>query len=62
MSFFGPPPEPPEHAYRQPPWLGPPDNVLGVGVPLDLLLARTDDVAVAITGATAFPTACRSIS
>jgi hypothetical protein len=59
MSFFGPPPPPPEpsaEAYRLPPWIGSPDNVLGAGVPLHLLLARTDDAAVAITGATAFPT------
>jgi hypothetical protein len=31
MSFFGlpPPPEPSAEAYRLPPWIGPPDNVLG---------------------------------
>lgn len=59
MSFFEPPPpppEPPEDAYRQPPWAGPPDNVVGAGVPLRLVLARTADLAVAIVGATAFPT------
>jgi hypothetical protein len=58
MSFFEPPPppEPPPEAFRQPPWMGPPDNVVGAGVPLRLVLARTEDVAVAIVGATAFPT------
>jgi len=61
VSFFEPP-EPPEHArelLEQPapkPWFGAPSNELGVGVPLSLLLARTDTVAVAIVGATAFST------
>jgi len=61
VSFFEPP-EPPEHArelLEQPapkPWFGAPSNELGVGVPLSLLLARTETVAVAIVGATAFST------
>jgi hypothetical protein len=36
MSFFEPPPPPPEEESRIPPqpmWIGPPDNVLGVGLP-----------------------------
>jgi hypothetical protein len=56
MSFFEPLEQPPpEEEHRAPAWLGPPDNVLGAAVPLRLLLARTDDVAIAITDATAFP-------
>jgi hypothetical protein len=56
-DFFEPPPPPPEpEPYRQPPWVGPPSNVLGVAVPLRLLLARTADVAVAVVDATAYPT------
>jgi hypothetical protein len=51
-----PPPEPPEDLYRQPVWAGPPDNVIGAAAPLRVVLARTDEVAVAITGATAYPT------
>ena len=40
IGFFDPPPLPPEPAPRRseiPPWLGPPDNVLGVAVPLEPL-------------------------
>ncbi len=56
MSFFEPPPPPPEpEDHRQPEWIGPPDNVLGVAVPLELLLARTAEVAVGVTCALAYP-------
>ena len=57
MSFFEPPeqvPDPPE-AHRQPAWLGPADNILGAAVPLRVVLARNENVALAITEATAFP-------
>ena len=57
MSFFTPPeavPDPPE-AHRQPAWIGPADNILGAAVPLRLVLARNDNVALAITEATAYP-------
>jgi hypothetical protein len=37
-------------------WLGPPDNVLGVGVPIRLVLARTDELAVLIDQVAAYPT------
>jgi hypothetical protein len=36
--------------------MGPSSNVLGVAVPLRLVLARTEDVAVAVVDATAYPT------
>jgi hypothetical protein len=61
MSFFEPPPPPPplalaEVEYRQPAWLGPPANVLPGVVPVELLIARTDETAVAVTGIRAYPT------
>jgi hypothetical protein len=60
-DFFEPPPLLPEDEeepedFRQPEWAGPPRNVLGAAVPIRLVLARTDDVAVAVTDATAYPT------
>ena len=57
MSFFEAPPpleQPPE--LPQPAWLGPPANVLGAAVPLRVVLARTEEVAVAVTDASAYPT------
>lgn len=56
MSFFEPPPPEPEEQHRQPVWLGPPDNEAGVVVPLNVVLARSDEVAVALLSATAFST------
>ena len=38
------------------PWFGPPENELGVGVPTGLLLARTDDLAIAVLDVTAYST------
>ena len=58
MGFFEAPPsvhEPEPEPFR-PEWMGPPANVLPAAVPLRLLLARTPDLAVAITDASAFPT------
>jgi hypothetical protein len=57
-DFFEPPPPPPEpeREYRPPPWIAPPRNVLGSAVPLQLMLARTEGVAVLVAGATAYPT------
>jgi hypothetical protein len=54
--FEPPPPREPEPIPEQPPWLGPPENEVGVPVPLRLLLARTDDVAVALLDVSAFST------
>ena len=56
MTFFEAPdlpPDPPE--YQQPEWIGPANNILGVAVPLRIVLARNDQVALAITDASAFP-------
>lgn len=44
------------HRHRRQPWFGPPENELGVPVPLRLVLARTEAVAVAIIGAVAYST------
>jgi hypothetical protein len=58
MGFFELPPEPPEPPQPTqilPPWLGPPDNVLGVSVPLEpVLLVRTDVIAVSLGGFVAY--------
>jgi hypothetical protein len=61
MSFFEPPPPPPslslaEAEYQQPVWLGPPANVVPGVVPVELLIARTDQTAVAVIGVRAYPT------
>lgn len=56
MAFFEPLPPPPRlEPHRQPEWLGPADNVLGAGVPLTAVLARTDDLAIVVDHVTAYP-------
>ncbi len=57
-EFFEPPPAPAGPApqrYRMPPWFGPPSGTLPAIVPLDLVLARTDRVAVCVTSVAAYP-------
>ena len=61
MNFFEPPPPPerPEPQFEIPerkPWWGAPGNELGAVAPLRAVLARTDQVAVAIVGVTAYTT------
>jgi hypothetical protein len=59
MSFFEPPPprpRPPAPPWRQPAWFGPPDNLVGGVVALELLAARSDKAAVWIGSAVAYPT------
>ncbi len=57
MSFFEPPPPPPEPPEIETrPWWHSPRNELGVSTGLRLLLARTDDVAVAVIDAVAYTT------
>ena len=48
MSFFEPPPppEPPPATPQTPEWFGPPDNVLAAAFPLDLVIARTEELAL----------------
>jgi hypothetical protein len=57
MSFFDPPERAaqPQQARRQPAWMGPADNVLGGPVGLRILLAKNENVALAINDATAYP-------
>jgi hypothetical protein len=57
MSFFEPPPPPPEPPQDAPPapeWLGPPGNVLPASFPLDLVLARTDQLALSVHSGRAY--------
>jgi hypothetical protein len=56
-SFFEPPP-PPERRppHRPPPWHAPPENELGAAVPIRLLLARTDELALALLDVVAYTT------
>jgi hypothetical protein len=60
LSFFEPPPLPPEPppAERWEPlaWEGPPEDVLGGVVALELLLARSQMAAVTISSAAAYRT------
>jgi hypothetical protein len=57
MSFFEPPPPPPlpPREHFQPEWIGPPENVLGVALPIRLLLARTESAAVLVQHVTVYP-------
>lgn len=60
MEFF--PPDPPDspddepQEYRQPVWMGPPEDVLPGVVPVELVLGRSASTVVALTGMRAFPT------
>jgi hypothetical protein len=54
-DFFEPRPPPPTlRRIRRPVWSGPLDNELGVAVPLQLEVARTERVALAVVGVVAF--------
>jgi hypothetical protein len=57
LSFFEPPPRPPEPEWAEEPrrpWLEKPDNTVPVVVPVQLLLARSDDAAVLVTSLAAY--------
>jgi hypothetical protein len=55
-SFFDPvEPQPEPKRYREPEWMGPRSNVLGAPVAVGLLLARSDEAAVWLGPATAYP-------
>jgi hypothetical protein len=60
MSFFDDVPKPQFEVemvrHRQPEWSGPPENVAGVTVPVDLILANTGDLAIVLGAMTAYPT------
>jgi hypothetical protein len=59
-DFFEPPPTPPDRPqptrYRTPPWFGAPAGTLPGVVALELVLARTDTVAVCVSRIAAYPT------
>jgi hypothetical protein len=58
LSFFeqpAPRPQPPTPS-RRPPWLAPPENEFGSTVPVGLLLARSDELALALLSALAYST------
>jgi len=57
MSTFFEPPPPPERepAYAPMPWHGPPDDVLGAPAGDPFVIARSDAIALAVVGLTAFP-------
>jgi hypothetical protein len=56
VSFFEPPPPPPKppEEHRQPAWIGPPENELGVAVPVRRVLFRSEEIAVALLGVVAY--------
>lgn len=56
--FFAPPPAPEEEEpeHEPPAWHGPPDDVIGQAAGEGFVLARTDALALAVFGITAFPT------
>jgi hypothetical protein len=60
MGFFDDVPEREERfavdPRRPPDWSGPPDNMVGGAVALDLVLANTGDAALALPAAVAYPT------
>jgi len=60
VNFFEPPPPPDPREFpeipKPRPWWQAPTNEIGAGVPVRVVLARTDRVAVALTGATAYTT------
>jgi hypothetical protein len=58
VSFFEPPPpppEPPEPASVRRPWFGPPDNIRGGVVALELTVGRSDKAAITVAAATVYP-------
>jgi hypothetical protein len=61
MKFFAPPPPPPGRIHEpvaevRHPWLGPPETTLAGVVPIEFVLARTDDTVIAVSGVRAYPT------
>jgi hypothetical protein len=60
MGFFDDVPPPEERfwvePHRQPEWSGPPENMVGGAVALDLVLANTGDAAISLSVAVAYPT------
>jgi hypothetical protein len=58
MSFFEvppPPPTPESEPTERKPWWGPPDNVRGGVVALELTIGRSEQAAITVGAATAYP-------
>ena len=57
MAFFDAPPPMPDAPKPTAllPWFGPPQGVIGGSDPQQLVIARTDNVAIAVTELTAYP-------
>jgi hypothetical protein len=55
MSCCEPPLQPPEAEYRRSAWLRPPEDVAAGVAPVELLLARTQERAIGLTGIRAYP-------
>jgi hypothetical protein len=49
------PPEPPEVDFRRPAWTQPPEDVVPGVAPVELVLARTAERAIGLTGIRAYP-------
>ena len=49
------PPEPPEVDFRRPAWTQPPEDVVAGVAPVELVLARTAERAIGLTGIRAYP-------
>jgi len=60
MAFFDPPQPPAPRPAPQPPpvWAGPPANTLPAALATTVVLGRTDDTVVALTGLAVYPTGC----
>lgn len=60
MDFFPEPPDPPNEDELvdppQPAWMNPPEDVLPGVVPVELILGRSENTVVMLTGIRAFPT------
>jgi hypothetical protein len=58
MSFFEPPPPPPEPPvrYEPPEWAGPGENVLPGVFQLEVVLVRTESLAIQVHSGRAYPT------
>lgn len=60
MAFFDPPQPPAPRPAPQPPpvWAGPPANSLPAALATTVVLGRTDDTVIALTGLAVYPTGC----
>jgi hypothetical protein len=58
LRVFLQPPTPPDEShprYAMPEWWGPPDNWMGINLPIDVILARSERAALVVGALTAYP-------